>query len=210
MGRFLVVLGWLGACAGASADLVQVTVTGVVIFNGIADPPLGNINSGEAVALSFDVDSNNFVDGIPGDTRGYVIDQSSFSLSFSSGLDMGLLSPFPPGETPYFTLVEGFPVSDGFFVSTSPLSPGGVPLAQSPIQLNLSLGYTGNTLTSLDILDALGLYDFTGLTSFGFNLWRVFPDNVVMEMEFSQMTITPEPTSLVLLAAGGMLLFRRR
>jgi hypothetical protein len=123
---------------------------------------------------------------------------------------MGLLDPYPPGETPYFTLVEGFPVSDGFFVSSSPSSPGGVPLAQTPVELNLLLGYTGDTLSSLDILDALGTYDFDGLTQFGFNLWSNFPDNVVMEMEFTQMTIIPEPMTLVLLACGGFLLIRRR
>ncbi|MHC4776507.1 MAG: hypothetical protein ACYTBR_14750, partial [Planctomycetota bacterium] len=98
----------------------------------------------------------------------------------------------PPGETPYFTLVDGFPVSDGFFVSTSPFSPGGVPLEQEPFEANVDLGYEGDTIGSLDILDALGIYDFDGLTSFGFNLWAIFPDNVAMEIDFEQMTISAE------------------
>ena len=136
------------------------------------------------------VDSNTFVDGVPGDTRGYVIDQPSFSLAFSGGVSVGLLNPFSAGETPYFALVEGYPVSDGFFVSTSPLSPGGVPIAQTPLQFSLDLGYVGTTLSSLDILAAEGTYDFDGLTRFGFDFWQVVPDNVRLGCDFIQLTIT--------------------
>ena len=70
-----------------------------------------------------------------------------------------------------------------------PFSPGGVPLEQTPFNANLSLGYEGETLNSLDILDALGTYGFDGLTSFGFNLWSGGPDNVAMEIDFEQMTL---------------------
>jgi hypothetical protein len=194
MQRLVTVLAFsLLVATTAQADVVMVEAMGTVVFNGINEPPLSNVGSGEQVVMSFEVDSDNFVDGIPGDTRGYVIDQPTFELSFSSGLVIGLLDPFPAGETPYFTLVEGFPVSDGFFVSTSPNSPGGVPLAQESINFNLDLGYDGGTLNSLNILDALGTYNFTGLTRFGFNLWRIFPDNVVMDIEFAQMTIMAGP-----------------
>ena len=82
--------------------LVEVTVTGVVEFNGISEPPLSDVSSGEAASLTFLVDSNNFVDGA-GNTRGYVIDQSSFFLTFaSSGVCQVLMDPFPPGETAFF------------------------------------------------------------------------------------------------------------
>ena len=175
--------------ATAQATVVTVSATGEVMFNGIGDPPLNSVSPGEQVVMSFAVDSDNFVDGIPGDTRGYEIDQSSFSLSFSGGLDVGLMDPFPDGRTPYFTLVDGFPVADGFFVSTSPNSPGGVPLEQDPVNFNLDLGYVGETLGSLDILDAIGVYGYEGLTRFGFNLWQVYPDNVVMEFDFQLLTI---------------------
>jgi hypothetical protein len=182
----------VAALAGpAQAVMVEVTVTGEVEFNFIGDPPLSGVPSGDAVLLTFLVDSDNFVDGIPGDTRGYVIDQSSFTLTFvPSGVSLGLLDPFPPGETPYFTLADGIPVSDRFWVSTSTNSPGGVPLEQEPFEANVDLGYVGETLDSLDILDALGTYDFDGLTSFGFNLWAIFPDNVTMGFVFEQMTIS--------------------
>lgn len=168
-------------------DLVEVTVTGTVFFNGIGTPPLGDVQAGDAGSLSFLVDADEFMDG-GGNTRGYVIDPSSFMLRLGT-VEIGLANPFPAGETPYFTLADGIPVSDRFWVSTSPNSPGGVPLAQDPFQADVSLGYMGNTLSSLEILDALGTYDFTGLTSFSFNLWAVFPDNVVLGLDFEQMTI---------------------
>lgn len=191
---FLVALS-LVVAAGAHADVVEVEATGTVVFNGITTAPLNGVTVGQTAVVSFEVDSNNFVDGVPGDTRGYVIDQPSFSLAFSGGVSVGLLSPFPAGQTPYFTLVESFPVSDGFFVSTSPVSPGGVPIAQTPLQFNLDLGYDGSTLTSLDILDAQGTYGFGGLTRFGFNLWQIVPDNVRLDIEFASLTIQAQSTA---------------
>jgi hypothetical protein len=178
------------------AGPVEVTVTGVVGFNGISEPPLSDVSNGDSASLTFLVDSGNFVDGA-GNTRGYVIDPSSFMLSFSSGVTQMLLNPFPAGETPYFTLADGIPVSDRFWVSTSPNSPGGVPLEQEPFEANVELGYVGETLSSLDILDALGTYDFDGLTSFGFNLWAIFPDNVALDIEFQQMTIAAAASNTV-------------
>ncbi len=171
------------------AGPVEVTVTGVVEFNGISESPLSDVSFGDSASMTFLVDSGNFVDGA-GNTRGYVIDPSSFILSFESGVvTQMLLNPFPPGETPYFTLADGIPVADRFWVSTSVNSPGGVPVEQEPFEANVDLGYVGETLSSLDILDALGTYDFDGLTSFGFNLWAIFPDNVVLGIDFEQMTI---------------------
>lgn len=199
------------AASSAQADLISVTAEGTVVFNGVSTAPLNAVGSGDSAKMSFQVDSNVFVDGIPGDTRGYEIIQSSFDLSFNAPpVSVGLLNPFPGGQTPYFTLVDGFPVSDGFFVSTSPISPGGVPLSQSPLQVNLDLGYVGSTLSSLDIMDALGSYDFTGLTRFSFTLWQAFPDNVRMEIDFASLTITPEPATAALLGAWAILALRRR
>jgi len=195
--------------AGAQADVVRVSVSGRVLFNGIGDPPLNGVGPNEQATMSFEVDSSNFVEGVPDDTRGYVIDESSFSLAFSGGVSVGLENPYP--GTPYFTLVDGFPVSDGFFVSNSPSSPGGVDLEQTPYSANLELGYTGDTLGSLDILDALGTYDFAGLTRFAYTIWRGGPDNVVMEMDFQSMTIAlPAPSAALLLPLGLAAAGRRR
>jgi hypothetical protein len=100
--------------------------------------------------------------------------------------------------------VEGFPVADGFFVSSSPVSPGGVPLSQTPIQANLDLGYSGSTLASLDILAAVGDYGFTGLTRFSFTLWQSFPDNAVMELDFQELSITAGVVTVDDAAWGGV------
>lgn len=190
----------LGAVAHGSP--VDVTARGTVVFNAITTPPLNGVTAGQQAVLAFTVDSDNFVEGVPGDTRGYPILPSSFWLSFSGGVAVGLLDPLP--DVAYFTLVEGFPVSDGFFVSTSPISPGGVPLAQTPLQFNLDLGYVGTTLGTLDISDAKGVYDFTGLTRFAFNLWQVVPDNVRMDIEFEYLQIQNQPVSTDASSWGGV------
>ena len=191
---------WLAAvllAAPAHAVVVSVDIFGTVVFNGVSDPPLGDVGGGDDVSISFQLDSDNFMEGVPGDTRGYVIDQASFVMSFATPVDVGLLNPFP--GTPYFTLVEGFPVADGFFVSDSPISPGGAALSQEPYHVNFEVGYTGDTLNSLDILDAVGTYDFTGLTRFGFSVWDISPDFPRMEIDFSGMAIVPEPSTVVML-----------
>lgn len=200
--------------AAAHADQVQVSVTGTVVSRASnLGQPLSGVAIGDTGVMSFVVDSDVFVDGIPGDVRSYAITQPSFSLSFQpSGVSVGLLDPFPAGETPYFSLVDGFPASDGFFVSTSTVSPGGVPISQTPLQVNLDLGYSASTLSSLNILDAIGTYDFDGLTRFGYNIWQAFPDNVRLDMEFSSMTIAviPAPSSLALPAMLGVVAAGRR
>lgn len=201
--------------AAAQATVVDVSVRGTVTFRaGTLGAPLNGVSAGNVGVMSFQVDSNNFVDGIPGDLRSYPIDLSSFSLAFQpSGVTVGLLNPFPAGQTPYFTIGEGFPVSDGFFVSTSTTSPGGVPISQSPLEANLDLGYVGTTLSSLNILDAQGSYDFTGLTRFGYNIWQTIPDNVRLDIDFVSLTIqaVPEPSQCVALGfASTLALIRRR
>jgi hypothetical protein len=170
----------------AQASPVNVTATGTVIFNGIGAAPLSGVNGGETATVTFMVDSDNWVELLPGDVRGYEIAAGSFELSFSGGVSVGLLGGAP---TAYFNLVDGFPVSDGFFVSESAVSPGGVQLSQAPYNFNLDLGYDGSTLSSLDILDAKGTYMFDGLTRFSMDLWSIFPDNVVMGMDFSSLSI---------------------
>lgn len=206
----LVLAGVSSLADSAQAAIVTVTAQGNVIFNGVTAPPLSGVTPGSAAVMTFQVDSNNFVNGAPGDTRGYAIIQPTFSLTFNGSTSVGLVNPFPAGQTPYFTLVDGFPVSDGFFVSTNPFSPGGVPISQTPLNANLDLGYVGSTLSSLDILDAVGAYGFDGLTRFSFTLWQTFPENTRMEIDFSSLTIVPAPSSLAVLAAAALIRARPR
>ncbi len=197
--------------SAAQAALITVTAEGTVVFNGITTAPLNAVGGGDSAVMTFQVDSNVFVNGGLGDTRGYEIIQPSFALNFNAPpVSVGLLNPFPGGQLPYFTLADGIPVSDGFWVSTSPDSPGGVPISQTPLQANVDLGYIGTTLSSLDILDALGTYDFTGLTRFSYTLWQISPDNTRMEIDFVKLTIVPEPATMALLGGWGLILLRRR
>jgi hypothetical protein len=172
------------------ADVVEVTVDGTVGFNQIGAPPLGDANSGDPVQITFQVNSNNFMNSPNFPTRGYVIDQTSFTMTLGA-VTVGLENPFPAGMTPYFVLRDNDPAVDGFFVATSVDFPTGVPLDQTGIfgqfLNNYSVGYDGATLTSLDILDALGTYDFTGLQVFG---WAINDGPFdAMGIDFVQMTI---------------------
>jgi hypothetical protein len=172
------------------ADVVEVTVDGTVDFNQIGASPLGDANAGDPVTITFQVDSDNFVNSPTFPTRGYVIDQMSFNMTLGA-VTIGLENPFPAGTTPYFVLRDNDPAVDGFFVATSVDFPIGVPLDQAGIfgqfTSNYSVGYDGGTLSSLDILGALGTYDFTGLQVFG---WSIDdgPFNA-MGINFQQMTI---------------------
>jgi hypothetical protein len=190
--------------------IVEIEITGEVVFNGINDSPLSGVMAGDSAVMTFQVDAGNFVDGIPGDVRGYEIIQSSFSMTFGGDIVQELLNPYP--GTPYFGIVDGFPVSDGFFVSSFPTSPGGVALEQEPFNANFSVGYEGDTLDSLDILDAVGTYGFDGLTSFGYNLWAFSPDNVALDINFETLQITalPAPPALAILASLAVIGRRRR
>lgn len=194
----------------AQADIVSVSATGEVSYNGINDGDLGTVRGGETATVSFQVDSANYIDGNPGDTRSYAMVPGSFTLSFSGGASVGLADPYPNGLTPNFTLVEGFPVSDGFWVSDSEFSPGGVALSQGDYNFTLELGFTGDTLGTLDILDAAGTYGYDGLTRFNMGIWRIVPDNIVMGIDYTGLTITPAPASLALLGLGGLGAARRR
>ena len=202
------ILGIVGlACAAgvAQAQIVDVTAMGQVYFNGISGGQLGTVTAGEIATVSFAVDSSSYIDGNPGDTRSYAMVPGSFVLSFSGGAAVGSSDP-----AANFTLIDGWPVSDGFWVSNSEFSPGGIMLDEADYQFDLSLGYDGGTLASLDIADAFGTYAYDGLTRFSMSVWRVFPDNVQMGMDFLEMTITPAPASMALLGLGGLVAIRRR
>lgn len=187
----------IGAIVAASlataayATQVEVTVTGEVEFNQVRNPPLSDVMPGDAASLTFLVDSNVFMNSMSFPTRGYDIDQSSFMLTLGA-VTVGLQNPFPMGETAYFVLRDNDPAVDGFIVADSVDFPTGVPLDQAgnfdQFRNNYYVTYTGDTLDSLDILDALGTYDFTNLTVYN---WTIDdgPFNA-MGIIFQQMTIT--------------------
>jgi hypothetical protein len=195
----------------ASAGFVEVEITGVVEFNLINFGEFGNVNAGDDAKMTFLLDSDDFVDSGSFNTRGYVIDQSSFSLQLG-GVEVGLQNPFPAGQDPFFVLRDNDPVADGFFLSTGTDFPNGVPLSETgqfgQFRDAFSVSYEGDTLNSLDLLDALGTYDFDGLTVFNWTLTDGPFD--AMGMIFEQMTITEVPAPGALAFALPLAFARRR
>ena len=147
---------------------VRVTATGSVSANQVAAGPLASVAVGEAAVMSFLLDSDAFVDNTFFPTRGYVIDEASFELAFDSAT-AGLQDPFPTGPAPYFVLRDNDPAIDGFFISRNTGFWSGLPLDEDgqsgPFDDVLTVTYGDTLLAGLDILDALGTYDLTGLTS---------------------------------------------
>ena len=212
MNRTLALAVAAAATTAATATPVLVEINGVVWGNQINAAPLGDVNPGETGTISFTVDTADFVDGsFP--TRGYAIDLSSFSLDFSGGTSIAI----NPGFTgpAYFVLRNNDPAVDGFFLSQGLDFPADIPLAQAggfgDFGVRFNVSYTGDTLDSLDIADAAGTYDFTGLTVFGMGV-NDGPFEDVLGMDFSSMTITviPAPPALALLGLGGLAAGRRR
>jgi hypothetical protein len=202
------------ALAPAHAAIVDVIVTGQVAYNQISDEPLGNVAQGADVVMFFQVNSNSYVDDPNSHTRHYIVDPQSFSLSFDSVVQVGLQNPFPNGDTPYFSLVDG--ATDGFFVHST-TEPFGMRLSQDPYQVRFELGYGADALDSLDIMDARGVYDLDGLLDSRFEIWKLTPSAVVMGLDFQSMTIrtpqeTPVPAAAWLLASAllGLAGWRRR
>ncbi|RKY21261.1 MAG: hypothetical protein DRQ55_04975 [Planctomycetota bacterium] len=169
---------------------LQVTIRGEVEFNGISSGTLGGVANGESATMRFKLDSDTFTNGPGFPTRGYHIVPASFRMAFDSGV-IGLQSPFPAGETPMFSLRNDDPAVDGFMVTTQPDFPLGVPTNQAggfgQFVDNWYVTYGGDTLPSLDILDALGSYGFTGLTVFNWTM--VDGPFDAMGLIFESMTI---------------------
>lgn len=197
----------------ARAETVQVSIRGTVEWNDVPVAPLNGINENDSVTMTFNVDSNNFVNNASFPTRGYVIDQSSFQISFPS-LNVGLQSPFPAGQTPYFCIRNNDPAVDGFFLSTDTAGFAGVPTDVAGQFGNFNdefhVTYGGTTLSSLNILGAVGEYDFDGLTVFNWSL-DDGPFNP-LGILFSDMTISvvPEPTSMGVIGLAAVAVLRRR
>lgn len=207
----------IGAMAGsvgvAEAEIVLVEIAGTVEFNQVAAPPIGSLTAGTAVVLSFLVDSDDFANSPTYPTRGYVIDQASFSLA-GGGVSVGLQSPFPAGEVPYFVIRNDDPAVDGFFIARSVDFPIGVPLGQAGFferfSQDFSVTYGGGLLESLDILDAVGTYAYDGLTNYNWTIEDGPFSPVSIGFESISISVVPAPATVAMLLLGGACGRRRR
>lgn len=191
------------ACLAASSDAatVKVTVSGSVDFNAFSSGPLGGIPSGAPASMSFLLDSDNFVNSGSFPTRGYVIDKSSFQFT-AGGSTITLQNPYPAGQTPYFVLRNNDPAVDGFFLSENVDFFGGLDTSVTNADMAFHATYGPSTLSSLNILDALGSYTLSGISVFNWTI-DVGPSSP-MGMIYDLMTIevVPAPAMLPMLGVG--------
>jgi hypothetical protein len=169
--RVAIILAMLLSAAPILAATVNVEIFGTVEYEQVNFGQFANVHPGDQIVVSFAVDSETYISGsFP--TRAYAIDLASFTLDIGS-VTVGLQDPFPAGQTPYFVLRDNDPAVDGFFLSLGPDNPFALPLSE-PANFDdyfgaaFSVGYTGDSLGSLSILDAVGNYEYDGLTNFNF------------------------------------------
>lgn len=180
----------LTACAATAcvhAQSVIVEISGEVGFNVIAGNQAG-VSTGDPVSMSFQLDSANFVDSPNFPTRGYEIDPSSFVLSVN-GNPITLVDPQPFGPA-FFVIRDNDPAVDGFLVSRNidVSQPVTVDVPGLPVHdLEFLVTYPDTTVPSLDLLDAVGSYDFTGISVFNWTVGRF--GGIGAEYTYQSMTI---------------------
>lgn len=198
----------------ALANDVLVQIHGFVWGNQINQGALDPVMPGETATIAFELDSGNFQNSPNYNTRGYLIDESTFTLSFSGGVSVGLRNPYIDG-TPMFVVRESDPVADGFMISNNTDWPVALDTTEvgrfGNFAVRFNVSYEGTTLSTLNILDAAGTYDYTGLTVFGMGVNDGFIEDV-MGMDFTSMSVTviPAPASVCMLAGAALLGVRRR
>ncbi|MFK8015987.1 MAG: VPLPA-CTERM sorting domain-containing protein [Gammaproteobacteria bacterium] len=191
----------------AAALNVEIRISGAVEFNQINQGELAGANGGDDAEIVFQVSADTFIDSGNFPVRGYEVIAGSFQFTAGDN-SVGLADPFPAGQAPYFVIRNNDPAVDGFFLGTNVDGfPNGVPSDSEGLfgafAPNFSVSYDNDPLPSLDILDALGTYDFAGLTSFNF----VVNDGPfdAMGLIFDSMTITAVPVpAAVWLMLGGL------
>lgn len=200
--------------ATANAAIVQIDINGSVDFGGVNIGQWASASSGDSVTMSFQVDSNNFEDSLNFPTRGYALIENSFALTID-GNTGGLAMPDPFG-TAQFIIRNDDPAVDGFFLGTSVDGfPNGVATDEAAqiadtFRALFSATYEGTRLDSLDIMDAVGTYDFGGLSVFNWGL----DDGPFQPMGFIfdnwTISVVPAPASLFAIAPLGLMAGRRR
>ena len=195
------------AALPAQAGLVQVEIRGTVEYNQVRPPASFNntvVHAGDAVRVTFEVDSENYLNSSSFPTRGYVIIPDSYSLEFDTTtgpVTTGMPSPYPSGGTPYLVLRDNDPHVDGFFLSSNSVDYPfeGIDVDQPArfapyFQQSFEATYPEDRLPSLDIYDAVGTYDYTGLSVFDFAM--VDGGFEAMFIDYQDMTISRVPVDV--------------
>lgn len=192
---FAAVLALSSLALGAG---VRVTVTGSVESNAFpanGTNTFGGILAGSPVTLTLELDSAQFLDSpnLPGRTRGYVIQPGTMRLT------AGTASATRLENTPaYFVLRNNDPRVDGFFLSQGTDIDTEIPLQMIPANFGVQFSRTFNidtpaptpddSLTSLNILDALGSWQFNDISSYNFAV-GIGEFNLPMILAYESITI---------------------
>ena len=201
----------------AQAVGVRVQIDGVVDYN-VIQGGLAGIPSGSPTSMSFMVDSNVYVNSASFPTRGYTIDLSSFSMTVG-GVPISMDIPQPGDLDAYFVLRDNDPAIDGFFISLGGVDlpfPLSVHIPNLAPAHDLDFKYTfanGTTLSSLDILDAVGSYGPPNVSSYLWALGRFGNYGAEFAPETITISAVPEPANVLLMSLGGVMLWsigRRR
>ncbi len=183
MKRFLMITAALMiAAAPAVADIVRVECIGEVEFTQVSFGEFADVISGDPVIATWLVDSEDYMDHPTFGVRAYPLILGSMEVTIGSVGPIAMVDPQPFGRTAYFNMRNADPVADGFFLDCN--TDYDVWPVQIMVPANIdpyfgfkwTIGYEGDTFDSLDIVDAVGTYDFTGLTSFYTGLMDAFAD----------------------------------
>lgn len=207
----------LAASAGAATVQVQIVgeVTGKSSNAGFLNSALGGVQVGSTATYTFTVDSANFATNGSGNTRGYVINPASVSLTMGS-VSTGMPSPYPFGQTGYFNLTNGDPVSDRFALSESPEFPSSVytdaaGVLDTYFANAFYASYDGSALSSTDILTALGTYDvMSGVSGYDWTINDGPAPRIFIDYSRLTISLVPAPTAAATLIPGLLLCARRR
>lgn len=210
--RYATLASALGTAGSATAVPVEVNIFGEVDFNQIRGG-LTEVTRGAPVNLSFQVDSDAFVDSLNFPTRGYAIELDTFELTVG-GISIGIVDPQPFGPA-LFVLRDNDPAVDGIFISRDVNGPRPIavtiPGLQAVHELNLSRSFSiGTAFSSLDILDATGSFGTESIGSFNFSLGRFGGSGLESTVDGFTITAIPEPTSFAFFGLGCLTLLRRR
>ncbi|MCO6046894.1 hypothetical protein NG895_23590 [Aeoliella sp. ICT_H6.2] len=185
--------------SSASASKVEIVVSGSVEFNQIraSDSSLGLAVEGDPVEIRFYVDSESFTDSASIPTRGYPIQPDTFRFT-AGAYSAGLRAVEPSAAAPLWGIRNDDPAVDGFFLSDDVSFPLGVATDQDgrfgPFRTAFSVTYGPLALPSLDVLDAVGNYDLTGLQVFDFAIMD--GSNYALGAVFERLTIGPAVQTL--------------
>ncbi|MCP4546531.1 MAG: hypothetical protein GY835_08720 [bacterium] len=154
--------------APATAVQVKVEIDAWIEYNQIPNGPFSEAQAEDLTTVTFLIDSDNFIDSSSYNLRAYEIERTSFELAFGPAT-AGLMDPLT--DTPYFVVRDGDPVADGFCLTMGDIDWPIPPLLDQVGMLDnlacaFEVGYSGETLGSLDIVDAVGIYDYDGLTNY--------------------------------------------